>query len=90
MRWQVLGEDHPDTIDSAWNLLLMLIKLEGHAAANELWQRHLLSLLEVDPAKLRDDLKFIREGIDEYVNSSLIQWENTTPAKPAICPSPHD
>lgn len=63
IRRRVLGEDHPDSIASAWNLFGTVHALEDHATAQTLLTTHLLPLLTRDPATLGATLTTIRNQL---------------------------
>ncbi|HWQ94345.1 MAG TPA: tetratricopeptide repeat-containing protein, partial [Gammaproteobacteria bacterium] len=52
VRRRVLGEEHPDTTISAWNLFMSLLYLQEVDAAREILVRHLAWLLQTDPQAL--------------------------------------
>ena len=49
---RVLGERHPDTTISAWNLFTMLDRMQEFASAQTLRDNDLLWLLAEDPEQL--------------------------------------
>ena len=56
----VLGEEHPNTVRSAWNLLCTLSDLEVKDAAEQVFTAYLAPLLQKDPATLSADLRWIQ------------------------------
>jgi hypothetical protein len=84
IRYRVLDKEHPDTIVSAWNLFRTLTELGDQAAASDLLQRHLLPLLEADPATLSADLKAIQVHVKELLDST----REPEPSAPSEAPEP--
>jgi hypothetical protein len=66
----VLGLEHPDTSTSACNLFGTLQELEERAAARAVLERHLLWLLDCDPATLGADQRKAREYVAEAFKKS--------------------
>ncbi|MBU4264134.1 MAG: tetratricopeptide repeat protein [Proteobacteria bacterium] len=61
---RILGEEHPNTTISAINLFLILIKMQNPTAKDVL-ARHLLWLLQRDPADLSAIQRQIREKLQQ-------------------------
>ena len=61
VRRRVLGEEHPDTSLSAWNLFLTLVQLNEIATAKRIIHDRLRWLLERDPATLDTNQQQIRK-----------------------------
>ena len=59
----MLGEDHPHTVTSAWNLFRTLSDLKDKEAAKRLVNAYLLPLLQKDPATLPADLRKIQSWL---------------------------
>ena len=59
----MLGEEHPDTIFSAWNLFRILSDLEDEKAAQQVFTVYLLPLLQEDSATLSADLRWIQSWV---------------------------
>jgi len=72
----VLGEEHPATSVSAWNLFTTLHQADDTEAARAVLREHLLWLAERDPAGLGGDQRAIRRmvrklsGLDDGETSS--------------------
>jgi hypothetical protein len=60
---RVLGEEHPDTLISAWNLFTTALGLQDAATAKEVFQPFLLPLLQADPAGLPASSRTIRQQL---------------------------
>lgn len=60
-RWRRLGEEHPDTSITAWNLLGTLLQSEDPSAAAEVLTGDLIWLLKRDPKTLGAAQSQIRE-----------------------------
>ena len=60
---RVLGEEHPDTTISAFNLLVTLVKVGEPESARSVFTQHLAWLPERDPATLGPHQRQIREEL---------------------------
>ena len=60
---RVLGEHHPDTTGSAWNLRFTLLQVGDEATAATVTRDHLLWLLDADPDLLSGDQRQVREQL---------------------------
>ena len=63
VRRRVLGEEHPDTVVSAWNLLLTLADLTDGEAARQVFIAYLVPLLQRNPATLSANLRQIQSTL---------------------------
>jgi hypothetical protein len=63
IRRRVLGAKHPDTSTSAWNLLIILIKMGDVDESKKILKNDLVWLLDRDPESLGADQRKIREMI---------------------------
>jgi hypothetical protein len=68
---RVLGEEHPDTSTSAWNLFSTLSQQNEQQAALALLQTRLLWLLERDPATLSAAHQQIRNLLTQILQQVL-------------------
>ena len=69
VRRKVLGEDHPDTSISAWNLLQTLLAAQDYQRAMTILEENLLWLLGRDPSSLGTDQRNIRNGVCQFIES---------------------
>ncbi len=67
---RVLGPEHSNTSNSAWNLFLTLHDLGEEQAARAVLEHDLLWLLDRDPATLGADQRKIREYVAQVVKES--------------------
>jgi hypothetical protein len=63
LRRRLLGEEHPDTSMSVFNLFATLLQADEPKSARSLFAQHLAWLLERDPATLGADQRRIRERL---------------------------
>jgi len=68
-RRRILGEEHPDTSTSEWNLLLTLFNLGEQSAAMELCEK-LVWLLERAPEGLGATHQRIRSGLEHFIKTN--------------------
>ena len=69
VRRRVLGEEHPDTSLSAWNLILTLRDSGKVAEAGEVLRENLLWLLDRDPETLTKHQQEIREQLPSMLGT---------------------
>ena len=67
---RILGEEHPDTSLSAWNLLVTLSELGDNTRAVDILNKDLLWLLKCDPASLGANQQQIRGRIIQVKRES--------------------
>jgi hypothetical protein len=67
VRRRVLGEEHPATLVSAWNLFGTLSELQDRDAAMRVFSAYLAPLLQRDPATLPADLREIQAALAKAV-----------------------
>jgi hypothetical protein len=60
VRRRVLGEEHPDTVLTAWNLFCTLCILKDEKGAMPVFTAYLVPLLQRDPATLSAGLRKIQ------------------------------
>ena len=67
IRRKVLGEEHPNTSMSAWNLYNTLLDLDEPDVATDIMKKHLLWLIDRDPADLAAAQQKIREMVIKII-----------------------
>ena len=73
---RLLGQEHPDTSSSAWNLYSTLRALGEDEEATAVVRERLSWLLDRDPATLGRDHRQIRQLLLEIQNSQSASAEN--------------
>jgi hypothetical protein len=66
IRRRILGEKHPDTSNSEWNLLMSLLKLGEQSAAKAV-SKNLAWLLERTPESLGAVHRQIRSNLEQLL-----------------------
>jgi Tetratricopeptide repeat len=69
VRPRVLGQRHPETAISAWNLFVTLKETKETTAAQEVFGKHLAWLLQVEPQDPSGAQQRIREWLSRQVKS---------------------
>ena len=64
------------------------LRVDGGAAANDLLQRHLLPLLETDPASLSAGLQDIRQQLLQLLAEGRLQTKASSTDDPATKSTP--
>ncbi len=64
---RILGAEHPDTSLSAWNLVVTLTNAGDYAGAIDILKKHLIWLLNRDPAALEANQQQIREMMIQMI-----------------------
>ncbi len=67
VRQRILGEEHPDTTISAWNLFNTLMEMYDSTEAGTVLKNHLLCLLDRDPESLGANQQQIREMFSQMI-----------------------
>jgi hypothetical protein len=65
---RLLGEEHPATSQSTWNLVMTLCEMQDDPAARATLEASLLWLLQRDPATLTADQRNIRERLRDALS----------------------
>jgi hypothetical protein len=69
-RMGIFGKKHPDTTISAWNLLQTF--MPDDASTVDILEKHLLWLLNCDPAVLDANQRQIRELLPQFLNRATM------------------
>jgi hypothetical protein len=67
IRNRLLGDEHPDTSLSAWNLVYTLLQMGNPAEAIDILKRDLLWLLQRESSDLEANQQKIREMIIQMI-----------------------
>jgi hypothetical protein len=67
VRRRILGEEHPETTVSDWNLFLVLMGSEEKDSADKVFKNHLAWVLQAEPARLAGDQGWIRQMLTDML-----------------------